>query len=235
MKVVIKVFLPGIYCPCKRQDPVFTQLYLIALILSEGANLSAMTFSGFFSKILLLLGFFAPSVAFPQQFDLFEIRNDELYWHNTYKYSGSSDSLRREVVTMLKSKHFTFNVIRNETGYNGELRHYQVEARKYGRRYFSTPRMYWNGEWTGKFIVEVFDQYYRVTVYALYAEKVEKTGYYRTERTMQGRYLDVVAKKDHGDFKPSERHNLVLMSLSLKDNFDIRNAVSPIENSQVRY
>jgi hypothetical protein len=185
--------------------------------------------------VLLFIMLTAATTAHPQQFDLFEIRNDELYWHNTYKYSGNADSLRREVVQMLKSKHFTFNVIRNEAGYNGELRHYKVEARKYGRKFFTTPRMYWEGEWTGKFIVEVFDHHYRVTVFGLYAEKVEKTGYYKTERTTQGRYLDVVAKKDHSDFKPSEHHNMALMSLSLKDNFDIRNAVSPIDNSQVRY
>src|SRR5438046_3051281 len=78
-----------------------------------------------------------PSPAAAQQYDLFEIRDNDLYWHNTYKYSGNADSLRREVVQMLKSKFFTFNVIRNEAGYNGELRHYKVECRKYGRRFFS--------------------------------------------------------------------------------------------------
>src|SRR5205085_10923017 len=76
-----------------------------------------------------------------QQYDLFEIRDNDLYWHNTYQYSGNADSLRREVVQMLKSKFYTFNVIRNEAGYNGELRHYKIDCRKYGRKFFSTPHM----------------------------------------------------------------------------------------------
>lgn len=191
--------------------------------------------SSFFTPLLVFLASSLTISAAAQQYDLFEIRDSELYWHNTYKYTGSADSLRREVVQMLKSKFFTFNVIRNEAGYNGELRHYKVDCRKYGRHFFTTPRMYWEGEWTGKFVVEIFDDHYRVTVYALYAEKVEKTGYYKTERVTQGRYLDVVSRKDKSDFKRSEHHNLALMSLSLKDNFDIKNTVSPLGNSQVRY
>jgi hypothetical protein len=200
-----------------------------------GGNLSLLPGLASLRMLLLTLVFVASAPAFSQQFDLFEIRDGELYWHNTYKYTGSADSLRREVVQMLKSKHFTFNVIRNEAGYNGELRHYKVDARKYGRKFFSTPRMYWEGEWTGKFVVEIFDHHYRVTVYGLYAEKFERSDNRRTERVTQGRYLDIVAKKDQSDFRRSEHHNLALMSLSLKDNFDIRNTVSPIDNSQVRY
>ena len=190
---------------------------------------------GRFARVFFLSSLCLSITAAAQQFDLFEIRDNDLYWHNTYKYGGNADSLRREVVTMLKSKYYTFNVIRNEAGYNGELHHYKVDCRKYGRRFFSTPRMYWDGEWSGKFVVEVFDNYYRVTVYALYAEKVEKTGYYKTERRTQGRYVEVIAKKDFSDFKSSELDNMALMSRSLKDQFDIRNTVSPVENSQVRY
>jgi hypothetical protein len=191
--------------------------------------------SGLCRMRLFALALVLSTAASAQQFDLFEIRTNELYWHNTYKYSGSADSLRREVVQMLKSKHFTFNVIRNEAGYNGEIRHYKVDCKRYGRRYFSTPRMYWHGEWTGKFVVEVFDHHYRVTVYGLYAEKFERADNHRSERITQGRYLDVVAKKDYSDFKTSEHHNMALMSLGLKDEFDIKNTVSPIDNSQVRH
>src|SRR5690349_1583436 len=85
------------------------------------------------------------SVSYAQQFDLLEIRDNDHYWHNKYKYRDDADSVRREVVQMLKSKFFTFNVIRNEAGYNGELRHYKVDCRKYGRKFFSTPKMYWDG------------------------------------------------------------------------------------------
>jgi hypothetical protein len=184
----------------------------------------------FFTVVLLIV-----QAVNAQQYDLFEIRDSDLYWHNTYQYNGNADSLRREVVQMLKSKFYTFNVIRNEAGYNGELRHYKVDCKKYGRKFFSTPHMYWDGEWTGKFVVEVFDHHYRVTIYALYAEKVEKTGYYKTERITQGRYVEAVMRKDGSNFKSSEHHNLALMSVSLKDQFDIRYTVSPIDNSQVRY
>ena len=97
--------------------------------------------STFFAVLLGIAAASPPTIVYGQQFDLFEIRDSELYWHNTYKYRGNADSLRREVVQMLKSKHFTFNVVRTEAGYNGELRHYKVEARKYGRKYFSTPRI----------------------------------------------------------------------------------------------
>jgi len=42
------------------------------------------------------------------KFDAFEIVGEDLYWRNTYNYNGHADSLRREVVQMLKSKFFTF-------------------------------------------------------------------------------------------------------------------------------
>jgi len=162
-----------------------------------------------------------------QQYELFEITGGDVYWRNTYEYSGNQDSLRREVVQMLKSKFFTFNVIRNQTGYNGELEHYVVDCKRYGRRYSNTPRIYWDGEWTGKFIVDVFENSYRVTVYALYAEKVEQTGYYKTQTTKRGRYIDIVTRKDKSGFLKGELHNMTLLSMSLKDQFDIRKTVIP--------
>ena len=167
-----------------------------------------------------------------QKYDHFEIENNDLYWKYTYLYLGSQDSLRREIVQLLKSKFFTFNVTRNEAGYSGEINHYKVDCKKYGRTYLNTPRMYWEGEWTGKFVVEVVDDnYYKVKIYALYFEKKEQsTGYYRTEKLVKGRYIDAVTKKNKSAFKKNEYSNLILMNLSLKDEFDIKNQDSKFKN-----
>ena len=156
------------------------------------------------------------------KYDLFELKKGDLVWKNTYRYEGKKDSLRAVVVQMLKSKFFTFNVIRNEMGYNGEIRHYKVDCKKYGRSYINTPRLYWEGEWTGKFIVEVTDHFYQVTVYALYFEAPEKsTGYYKTESLVRGRYIDAVTKKKQSILKKSELSNLSLLSFDLRDNFSL--------------
>jgi hypothetical protein len=91
--------------------------------------------------------------------------------------------------------------------------------------------MFWYGEWTGKFIVEVLDNYYRVTVYALYAENFQPAANNnRGQRITTGRYIETVTKKDRTTFRKSESANLDLMSLSLKDSFDIRNTVIPNAN-----
>lgn len=164
------------------------------------------------------------------RYDLFRIESEDIYWTATYSYKGSADSLRREVVQMLKSKFYTFNVIRNETGYNGELNHYKVNCARFGRTYYNTPRMYWEGEWTGKFIVEVLDNYYRVTIYALYAEKFEKGGaHYRQDVLKKGRYFEIVTTRDRKSFRRSEYKNLALMSVGFKEEFDIRNTIIPTE------
>lgn len=156
------------------------------------------------------------------KYDQFERKERDLVWQNTYRYEGKKDSLRTAVVQMLKSKFFTFNVIRNEAGYNGELKHYNVNCKQYGRTYLNTPRMYWEGEWSGKFIVEVTDHSYQVIVYALYYETMEKsTGYYKTEKEVKGRYINAVTKKNQNSIRKSEFHNLALMSLSLKDAFNL--------------
>jgi hypothetical protein len=173
----------------------------------------------------LMLGAFG---VMAQKYESFRIEHNDVYWSYTYSFPGTADSLRREVVQMLKSKFYTFNVIRNEEGYNGELKHYRVDCRRFGRKYGNTPRMYWYGEWTGKFIVEVLDNYYRVTVYALYAENFQPAGNNnRGQRISTGRYIEAVTKRDRMTFKKSEYANLDLMSLSLKDEFDIRNTVIP--------
>jgi len=84
------------------------------------------------------------------------------------------------------------------------------------------------GEWTGKFIVELTEGHYRVTVYALYGEKFEKsTGYYKTEKIARGRFIDVVTRNNRGSFRKNELSNLELMGISLKDSFDIRNTIVP--------
>lgn len=182
-------------------------------------------------NILLLVMLMGAVNSFAQdetKFELFRTEQDDLYWTNTYNFKGSADSLRREVVQMLKSKFFTFNVIRNEAGYNGELKHYKIDCKHYGRTYYNTPRMYWYGEWTGKFVVEVLDNYYRVTVYALYAEKFQAAANNnRGTRITTGRYIEAVTRKDKRTFKKSEHANLHLMSLSLTDAFDIRKTVVP--------
>jgi hypothetical protein len=183
---------------------------------------------GVLRNFLLLLTLFFVTGAYSQQYELFRVEQGDIYWTKTYEYPGSADSLRHEVVQMLKSKFFTFNVIRNETGYNGELKHYRVDCRKFGRNYYNTPRMYWYGEWTGKFVVEVVDNSYRVTVYALYAEKFQPAGNNnRGTRITTGRYIEAVTKKDRITFKKSEISNLNLMSLSLMDQFDIKHTVIP--------
>jgi len=183
---------------------------------------------GISRNFILFLSMFVAFEASAQKYELFRIEQNDVYWSYTYNFAGDADSLRREVVQMLKSKFYTFNVIRNETGYNGELKHYKVDCRRFGRSYYNTPRMYWYGEWTGKFVVEVLDNYYRVTVYALYAEKFQPAGNNnRGQRISTGRYIEAVTRKDRMTFRKSEYANLDLMSLSLKDEFDIKNTVIP--------
>ena len=177
-------------------------------------------------RVLILAVILLAHGARAQKYDHFEVENNDLVWRYTFDYVGSTDSLRKEVVQMLKSKFFTFNVIRNEAGYTGEIRHYKVNCKDYGRTYLNTPRMYWEGEWTGKFAVDISGNQYQVTIYALYFEKMEQSiGYYRTEKPMKGRYIDAVTKKHKSAFKKSELGNMGMMSLSLKDAFDIKNTV----------
>jgi len=179
-------------------------------------------------RIVLLALLLPGSASLAQEHDLFKIHDNDLYWHNTYRYSGESDSLRREVVQMLKSKFFTFNVVRTEGGYNGEIKHYTIDCKRYGRRYASTPTVYWEGEWSGKFIVEVIDNAYRVTVYALYAERIEKPpSYHRMDRIVGGRFVDLVTRTDRSGFRKNELPNVTLMSTSLKEAFDVSKTVIP--------
>ncbi len=176
--------------------------------------------------LMLLFSFASAGAQELTMYDKFEIKENELIWQHIYACPGSADSVRAMVVQMLKSKFYTFNVIRNELGYNGELRHYKVNCKKYGRSYFNTPRIYCDGEWTGKFILEIKDHAYRVTVYALYYESVKPNAdYLRTERVIKGRYLDAVTKHKGTVFQKKELHNLSLMSFSLKEEFGLESTV----------
>jgi hypothetical protein len=179
----------------------------------------------------IVIGLFllAPLFAQSQNFELFGINNNELIWQYTYGYTGPQDSLRREVVSMLKSKIFTQHVVRNELGYIGELRHYQVNCKRYGRKYNNTPLIYWSGEWSGKFVIEVADNGYRVTIYGLYFEnKPQQISRYQTNTPRKGYYINEIWKNGEPNFKKKKLEDIKLMSLSLRDDFDITNYVSPL-------
>jgi len=185
------------------------------------------------TRFILWLLFFLPilsgsRIIFAQKYDLFEISNNELIWQYTYEYEGSQDSLRREVVSMLKSKVFTQHVVRNELGYSGEIKHYLVDCKRYGRSYNNTPLIYWNGEWSGKFVVEVRDNRYRVTIYGLYFEnKVQPSARYPNNNVRKGFYQHEILSKGKHHFKKSALADMALMSLSLRDAFDIKKYYSP--------
>jgi hypothetical protein len=180
------------------------------------------------SRVILLgccLASFGSWSQLVEKYDLWQIEENELYWSNSYPYRGSLDSLQQEVEKMLRSKSFTFQMVRNENGYYGEIRHYRVDCRRYGRSHLNTPSMYWSGEWTGKFTVDVHENSYRVIVYALYYEKAEPTEWYHKKaRTSRGKYVDAVTTRRKRHFKKHEFSNLALMSLSLKDSFDLTRA-----------
>lgn len=161
------------------------------------------------------------------QFDRFQLQEGELYWQHNYEYTGNADSVRQAVEKMLKSRDFTFSVIRGQEGYSGKINHYKVNPKKYGRTYSNTPKMYWDGEWSGKFVVEVGKDHYLVTVYDLqFKTETQPVGHYKPEKVRAGLYIDAVATNKQS-FMKSEFTNLSLMSLSLKDNFDLKNTVIP--------
>jgi len=180
--------------------------------------------------VLLLFAALGSTITYSQKYELFEIENGELVWRNTYRYEGPQDSLRREVVSMLKSKVFTQQVVRNEIGYNGEIHHYQVNCKRYGRKYNNTPLIYWSGEWSGKFIIEIADHVYRVTIYGLYFEnKPQQVSRYQTSHPRKGYYSKEIWKKGTPHFKKTKLDDITFMSLSLRDDFDITNYSSPLK------
>jgi hypothetical protein len=178
--------------------------------------------------VVISILFLAPLFIQAQKFDLFELENDELIWRYTYEYPGAEDSLRREVVSMLKSKIFTQQVNRNESGYAGEIKNYQLDCKRYGRSYSNTPLIYWNGEWSGKFVVEIRDNRYRVTIYGLYFEnKLQPSARYPNNNPRKGFYSQEVLSKGKQHFKKSVLADMALMSLSLRDAFDIKKYTLP--------
>jgi hypothetical protein len=159
------------------------------------------------------------------QYDRFQLLEGELYWQHNYEYQGNADSVRQAVEKMLKSRDFTFSVIRNTEGIGGKINHYKVNPKKYGRTYTNTPKMYWDGEWSGKFVVEVGQGHYLVTVYDLeFKSETQSVGHYKPEKVRTGRYIDAVTTNKQS-FLKSEFINLSLISLSLKDNFDLKDSV----------
>ncbi len=159
------------------------------------------------------------------QYDRFKLEEGELYWQNTYEYPGDADSTSHAVEQMLKSRAFTYQVIRGKDAYSGKINHYLVNPKRYGRTYSNTPKMYWDGEWSGKFMVEVRGGSYTVTVYALqYKSETQSVGHHKAEKIRTGQYIDAVTVNYRKSFLKSAFLNLSLMSLSLKDNFDIKNA-----------
>jgi len=162
------------------------------------------------------------------QYDRFQLDEGELYWQYNYDCEGDMDSVRQSVEQMLKSKAFTFHVIRSKNEYSGKLNHYTVYPKRYGRTYLNTPKMYWDGEWSGNFVVEVGQGHYTVIVYALrYKSETQSVGHYKPEKIRTGNYIDDVTTDNKQNFLKSEFLNLSLMSLSLKDNFDIKNTSPP--------
>jgi len=181
--------------------------------------------------VLILIGpsLFAQDIT---RYKGFDVIDKQLYWRNIYTYEGSADSLKKAIVQMLKIKAYTTNVVRNEAGYYGEIVHYKVDCEWYQRKYFNTPRIFWEGEWRGKFIVELKENKYRVTIYALsYELKSIPTFKQQSSFPVKASYSEIVLTRDRNGFRNSELNNLSLMNLSLTDEFDIRNvAVIPLED-----
>lgn len=164
----------------------------------------------------------------PTTYDAFQLQNGELYWKNKYEFKGTAEELQRALSEFLRTKSFTSNVIRNENGFYGELRNFKVDCKRYGRRYFNTPHIYWDGYWSGKFKLEAVPNGYQVVVYWLFVEQNSTPApHARKSQVTKGPYVDFVTDKDKSSLKKSELHNLLLMSLNLKDEFDLAKSAPP--------
>ncbi|HEU5290997.1 MAG TPA: hypothetical protein VFU05_10165 [Cyclobacteriaceae bacterium] len=179
---------------------------------------------------LLVIGLSLPGRAQEiSQYDRFQLQEGELYWQHNYEYKGSADSLRQAVEKMLKSKDFTFSIIRGNAGFSGKINHYKVNPKRYGRTYTNTPKMYWDGEWAGKFMIEVGVDQYQVTIYEIqFKSETQAVGHHQPAKVRSGNYINVVTTNKKS-FLKSEFTNLSLISLSFKDNFDLTDSV---ENSK---
>lgn len=179
-------------------------------------------------NLFVLLLSLSPTLIHAQeisQYDRFQLQESELYWQHDYAHPGNADSVRQAVEKMLKSKDFTYSIVRGKTGFTGKINHFNVNAKKYGRTYANTPKMYWDGEWSGKFMVEVGPGHYQVTIYEIqYKSDTQAVGHHQPEKVRSGNYIDAVTTNKKS-FLKSEFTNLSLISLSFKDNFDLVGAV----------
>lgn len=155
----------------------------------------------------------------------FHLEQQELIWQHIYTYDGEADSLEYLITQFLRGKYYTHHIIKSEAGFTGEIHHLKLDCKRLGRTYLNTPRMYWSGEWTGKFNVEIKGSRYRVSVFHLhFVNKPEPQNHKTSRYPLKGLYIDIVTKKNRTAFKVNERLNIALMSVALHDEFNIRNA-----------
>jgi hypothetical protein len=180
------------------------------------------TYSLFFLILLAQTGMTQPI----EKYDLWQLEEGELFWSFTYTLTGKADSILQITERMIRASPFAYSIVRSGKGFYGELRNYTVDCKRYSRNQTNTPSIYWNGTWTGKFTIDVDENQYRVIVYALHYEKPEPTEWYHKKaRTTKGSYVKWVTNRKN-QLKKQEFSNLALMSMSLKDSFDLRQSVS---------
>jgi hypothetical protein len=157
----------------------------------------------------------------------------DVYWQNDYPNTGTFDSLRKALEGILKEKYFTNNVIRKGLAYEGDIKNFHIDCRKYGRKYADTPRVYWDGYWNGRFHIRLDTHTYHVTVYALHYEwKGSEPSNPRYKGKRKGRYVDLVSRQNRSRFRPSQVHDMMLLSLALKEVFDLKSAGDPKGDAQ---
>ncbi len=170
---------------------------------------------------LVAIFFFVCGSLGAQKYDLFEVDGGQLVWRNIYEYPTHGDSLKAALEKMLYGTSFIKKVSFNGKEFRGEIDNYQIDCKHYGRTFLNTPRIYWDGKWRGKFIVQMVDNYYRVTVYALHFEtKKDPFTFHRNPGPRKGYYSKEVMHKDKSGFKQAALADMALLSLSLKNNFD---------------
>jgi hypothetical protein len=81
-------------------------------------------------------------------------------------------------------------------------------------------------------VIEVRDNRYQVTIYGLYFENpVSKNSPPHQNKTARkGFYVKEVWQKGHPTFRSNVLNDMVLMSVSLRDAFDIMKYTSPLKD-----
>jgi hypothetical protein len=75
----------------------------------------------------------------------------------------------------------------------------------------------------------VADNGYRVTIYGLYFEnKPQQISRHQTNNPRKGYYMNEIWKKGEPAFRKNKLEDIKFMSISLRDDFDITNYVSPL-------